>query len=168
MSLTTRQWVQLGASVAVAGAAIGGALLSRSPTAPKVVPGASQEAAPAIPASAPNTPPSPFDTAHEASFTVAVDTVIQWAGCIDADSTTGKLRSDLGWQACGEAPALHLAQCQVGTQTKPTFRRLLISPKGNILWLVSNPANYTMVDCTQAFHTWDSLEGVSDGRWPKP
>ena len=160
MTLTTRQWVQVGATVAVAGAAILGGVLSSSPRAPKPAPAASQPAAPAI--------QTPLAPTPQPSLTVSVDTVVQWVGCITADSTTGALRSDIGWWPCGQAAGKHLAYCRVGTMTKPVFRRVLLAPRGEILWLVSNPANFQIVDCTQAFQQWDSLETVSQGRWPKP
>jgi hypothetical protein len=171
MAVTTRQWVQLGASVAVAGAAIGGALLSRSPTVPKVVPGTGQASAPAI-----QTPalPRAFDTAHEAAVTArfappasAPDSgaVLNWAGIIAVNDTTGALRSDLGWRPAtqGES-ALGVLRCAVATEVKPRFRRVLVAPN-------SPPTGgpvYVWTVCSKGFHQWDSLEGVSDGRWPKP
>jgi hypothetical protein len=164
MSLTKGQWALLGVTLAVAGATIWGGVLSLSPTAPKPAPGASQPAPLAVQAQAQQHIPTALDTAM-----VAVDTVVQWVGCIAADSTTGALRSDLGWRSCGKgSPELHLVYCRVGTIVKPVFRRVLIAPRGNILWLTSNPASYTIADCTQAFQKWDSLETASQGRWPRP
>jgi hypothetical protein len=169
MALTTRQWVQLGASVAVAGAAIGGALLSRSPTAPKLVPGASQASAPAISASAANTAPlSPAAlTARLAPPASAPDSgaVLNWGGIVAVNDTTGALRSDLGWRPAtqGES-ALGVLRCAVATEVKPRFRRVLVAPNSPP---TGGPA-YVWTVCSKGFHQWDSLEGVSDGRWPKP
>jgi hypothetical protein len=159
--VTARQWAGLATGLGLVAAAIGGVVVSAHRSAI-----GRQKPAQAV--SAPASPPAVSAIAPELPGT-ASDTVIQWVGCIAADSTTGALRSDLGWRACGKgSPALHLVYCRVGTMTRPAWKRVLVAPRGNILWLTSNPANYTMVDCWQAFRRWDSLETASGGRWPSP
>jgi hypothetical protein len=174
VSLTTKQWAQLGATLAVAAAAVVGGVVTAKPNAQNVAPAASQAAKPAIPGSAPNIQPTALDTAHQASLAARLappasapdsGAVLNWAGIVAVNDTTGALRSDLGWRPAtqGES-ALGVLRCAVATEVKPRFRRVLVAPNSPP---TGGPA-YVWTVCSKGFHQWDSLEGVSDGRWPKP
>lgn len=107
---------------------------------------------------------------HQAPSTVAPapaaaigKPVIKDTGIIAVDAKTGALRTDLGWRRGDRSAPLSVVYCQVGTQVSPTFKRLLLAPRSPIV----GKAAYVWTACSKGFHTWDSLETASGGRWPK-
>ena len=176
MSLTSRQWLQLGATaVVLAAAGIGGVVATRA-TAPNVAPAASQPTAVGI--SVPVTPNAPsaitaFDTAHEASSSAPMavppvsapdaGAVLAWQGIIAVNDTSGALRSDLGWRPATQGESvLGVLRCAVATEVKPRSRRVLVAPNSPIA-----APTYVWTVCSRGFAQWDSLEAASGGRWPK-
>jgi hypothetical protein len=87
--------------------------------------------------------------------------VVDWEGIIAANTTTGQLRSDLGWRNGAQSEVSGVVHCLVATETAPRWHRVLIAPSQTIV-----SPTYVSTDCQKAFTSWDSAEAVTDGKWP--
>ncbi len=99
MTITSRQWLQIGVTAAALGAAGLGGVLASSPTAPQLVPSPAQASG---------------DTVYEYRATIAVDT--QTGRLVPAYMDTRYSNPQKGTYWCG-----------VATQIKPTYRRALMT-----------------------------------------
>jgi hypothetical protein len=162
--MISRQLAGVASSALVLAACVAGlAAGSPRPSSPATSPTSAASGIPAVTAAAvaPDTTIPSANTWITIAGWLVPDSTYKWPGVITADSVTGALRSDLGWGKPGVGSTLHTLQCYVATKTSAPARRVLLGPVSPIV-----APTYLWSDCVTAFHTWDSLEAKTGGKWP--